>query len=735
VTRDVVRLTMKKLVGYLIILYFAAASTAWADSVAVLYRQATPQAAYAARKLSAALAEQGFTVGSQRTGKGRELILSVRSDHLKPEEFSIDPRGGRVSIMGGDNRGMIYGALALAEMLRNGTRLEDVKSMHERPSLQFRAIKYNLPWSTYRPSSALSQHYQTARDLKYWEAFLDMMVENRFNAITLWNLDPFTYMVRTRHFPEASPWSQTELEQWQHLYREIFRMAKERGLDTYIVFWSIFVSQPFAQAHGVAQENYYPHYYGSGDTSGIVKQYLRESVQQTLEEYPDLDGIGVSHGEGMGGMTPSERQRWVDDVLIAGMLDAKRPVKLIHRVPFSSGTSSAPGASKNVEELTRTAIENLGNRFAGPIWVEVKFNWSHGHSTAKLIKVHGGALGDTYFVPQPSNYRIAWMVRNEDFFALRWGVPDFIRQHIARNGTQDYVGGYFIGSETYIPALDYFTAVKAPVEWKWAFQRQWLFYELWGRLLYNPRTPDAVFQAQFIRRYGSKATNLLKAYSLASSTPLRLASLYDSTWDFTLYSEGFLALQGEHTRYISVDQLIHQPTLDPAYVSVSDYVTTLSKGGSFGAGRITPTILSDMVERDNNEALRLVDDIDTTGNASLMYEVADVKTWANLGLHLAEKLRGAVALQTYRHEGGEKNKRDAVNHLERALGYWDEVVKITRPIYRDMPLTHYNNNSRDANGDNLFHWARIRDEVARDIDIARSATVSTTEPNADSSHQ
>jgi len=548
-----------------------------------------------------------------------------------------------------------------------------------------------------------------------------MMVENRFNTITLWNLHPFTYMVQPKDFPEASPWSNEQFAQWQHLYREIFRMAKERGLDTYIVFWSIFVSKEFAQEHGVAKENFYPHYYVPGDTSDIVRRYLRESVTQVLQEYPDLDGIGISHGEGTAGMTPAQRQEWVDDVLIAGALDAGRPVKLIHRVPFSSGTSSEPGVSKNVEQVTRAAMERLGNRFEGPIWVEMKFNWSHGHSTPKLVKVHGGKLGDTYFVPKPTNYKIVWQVRNEDFFALRWGVPDFIRQHIALNGTPDYVGGYFIGSETYIPALDYFTAVSEPVDWHWAFQRQWLFYKLWGRLLYDPATPDSVFQSDFNRRYGSKAGNLLRAYSLASSTQLRLASLYDSTWDFTLYSEGFLGLQGEETHYIGVDQLINRPTMDPDYVSVGDYVKTMQAGGSFGAGRITPPVLIGMLERDNLEALRLVKNIDVAGNASLMYEVADVKVWANLGLHLAEKLRGAIALQTYRVKGDEQNKHAAIDHLQRALGYWDEVIKITRPIYRDMKLTAYNGNSFDANNDNLFHWALIRAEVAKDVETARSS--------------
>ncbi len=300
-------------------------------------------------------------------------------------------------------------------------------------------------------------------------------------------------------------------------------------------------------------------------------------------------------------------------------------------------------------------------------------------------------------------------------------MPGFIRQHIAENGRQDYVGGYFVGSETYIPALDYFTAVKQPVAWKYAFERQWLFYELWGRLLYDPATPDSVFEAGFTRRYGAVAKPLLAAYALASNTQLRLASLYDSRWDFTLYSEGFLALQGEETHYIGVDALIDQPTLDPAYVSVADYVKVTREGGTFAAERVTPPSLADALERDSRAALELVRDIDTRGNASLMYEVADVKAWSQLGLHLAEKLRGAVALQTYRssHEAGDR--KAAIASLEKALAAWDQLIRITRPIYKDMKLTHYNGNSFDANPKNLFHWALIRKEVAADVEVARKA--------------
>ena len=378
--------------------------------------------------------------------------------------------------------------------------------------------------------------------------------------------------------------------------------------------------------------------------------------------------------------------------------------------------------SKDVEQVTREAMEKLDDSFDGPIWVEMKFNWSHGHSTPKLEKVHGGKLGDTYFEPLPKNYKIVWQVRNEDFFALRWGVPDFIRQHIALNGQQSYVGGYFIGSETYIPALDYFTAVKDPVEWQWAFQRQWLFYKLWGRLMYDSNTPDSVFQSEFNQRFGQQGNNLLNAYALASNTQLQLASLYDSGWDFTLYSEGFLALQGDYTKYISVEQLINHPTMASNYVAVGDYVNAVAAGQSFTAEQITPPKLAAQLIADNQQALQLVNDIKVTGNTTLLYEVADIKIWANLGLHLAEKLKGAVALKQFWSSGDKSKQQLAIKHLQQALAYWDEVIKISRPLYKDMKLTHYNHNFFDANDDNLFHWALIRDQVKADIDIARNSS-------------
>ncbi len=183
-------------------------------------------------------------------------------------------------------------------------------------------------------------------------------------------------------------------------------------------------------------------------------------------------------------MSPQQRQNWFKETIIEGMRLADRKSKLIHRVPLSANLGVGGSTSIDTEQITRKAMEEL-DFLEGPILAEIKFNWSHAHSSPKLIKVHGGKLNDTYFKPAPKNYKIAWMARNEDFFCLRWGVPNFIREHIATN-TQSYVGGYFVGSEGYIPAKDYFTNIEVPVDWQYAFQRQWLFYKLWPSFFAKP---------------------------------------------------------------------------------------------------------------------------------------------------------------------------------------------------------------------------------------------------------
>jgi hypothetical protein len=176
--------------------------------------------------------------------------------------------------------------------------------------------------------------------------------------------------------------------------------------------------------------------------------------------------------------------------------------------------------------------------------------------------------------------------------------------------------------------------------------------------------------------------------------------------------------------YISIDRLIKQPPLDSSYVSIAEYVKRTESRTIFDKKAITPTMLVEMLEKDCNNALKLVSKINTSGDKALLYEVADIKAWSYLGLHLAEKIKGGISLQTYRTLGGESNKQNAIKHLQMALTYWDNIVNITKPLYKNMPLVHLSQQGGKESRGNFyltFHWEGIRPDVAKDIEIAQQA--------------
>jgi hypothetical protein len=536
-----------------------------------------------------------------------------------------------------------------------------------------------------------------------------MMAENRFNALTLWNLHPFTYMIRPKDFPEACPFSDAELAEWQQFWHKLFRMASDRGIKTYIINWNIFVSPAFARAHNVCSycKPEGSDHYGPGETNDLIKRYMKQCIRQTLEEYPELTGIGTSLGEQMNSMTPQERQDWIDEVYIETLRKMSRKVGFIHRAPFSIDP-----------QITRESIEasDLNN-----VLVEIKFNWSHGHSTPNLSIVHGGKVDDTYWNPPPVNYKIAWMIRNEDFFTLRWGDPEFIRRHI-RTNSQPWVGGYFIGSECYIPAKEYAHKEGGFRDWTWGFQKQWLFYRLWGRLLYDPDTSDAVFAADLNRRFGfNQGETLLKGWSAASKMPLALASFFSATWDFTLYSEGFLAptitggLDDKQSPFISVEEMIDHKTLDPKMYSIKEYVDLLMEQRFADETRITPMDLADMLEQNSRDAQNAIDElknVKASNEAALKNDLDDIRAWSYLNVYFADKLRAAVAVEVYRRNHAEQQHNKAVELLTACLDHWDGLITVTQDRYRPVPLMHLDNKP--------FSWSLYRDEVKRDLEILQA---------------
>lgn len=682
----------------------------------------SPLLRFALGKLEAALQPRGDTLkrvansGQNQTPNLSITFSAATADGIGPEGFRQARQGTGRTITGGGERGAMYGVLDVAEQIRLGTPWSKLEERTVKAPFEFRALKFNLPWAAYRTSPVIEQHDATRRDLKFWEAFLDMMAENRFNVLTLWSLHPFHTMVRPKNFPEASSFTDAELAEWRTLWRGIFALAKERGVETYLINWNIFVSPEFARAHNVARWSDGGRHIGSeAENSEIVVRYTREVVAQVLDEYPDLTGLGITLGEQMGGMNPDQRRGWLDRTFFAGMADAKRTAKFIYRAPLSANTGSGGTTSEENDRSTRQQIENLTANISGPVYVEFKHNWSHGHSSPDLFIVHGGKLSDAYWNPTPTRHKVVWTMRNEDIYVLRWGQPDFVRQFAQNQSSRDYVGGAIIGSECYIPALDYITAAGPHKSWRYAFERQWLFYAVWGKLLYDPSAPDSRFEALFDARFGAgTGRDLLPAWKLASQVPLHFASFHRGTWDGSLYTEGFSSWtdrDNQPRKFFDIDSFIKHPVLDTKrYLNIADFVKAR---GAVEAGQFSPLTLAEQLDRHGTTALQRVAAVRARGQPSptLELELTDIEAWCAYGAYFAEKLRGGVALAEARATKDFTKQRQAVAALEKALGHWQRLAALGAR-FNHLPVLH---NSVDP-----FSWANLTPAVERDITTARA---------------
>jgi hypothetical protein len=253
-------------------------------------------------------------------------------------------------------------------------------------------------------------------------------------------------------------------------------------------------------------------------------------------------------------------------------------------------------------------------------------------------------------------------------------------------------------------------------QWKFAYERQWLFYKLWGRLLYNPNTPDELFKNEFIHKYGEKAEPLLKAYSIASKFPLHYASFIDVNNDKSLSSEGILArYKKDQSEFLNINLMIEKGSLDPDYISIKTFVNKTLNNEYIDDNKLTPLELADTLNMLSKKSFEIVSEIDAVEDTALYYEIEDVKIWAKLADYFAEKLRGGVAYDKFQQNNNKLDQQFAIDHLNNALSEWDEVIKLTEPIYKIVPLTHLHYYE-----DNKFHWSKFRKFVERDIDIVKN---------------
>ena len=241
--------------------------------------------------------------------------------------------------------------------------------------------------------------------------------------------------------------------------------------------------------------------------------------------------------------------------------------------------------------------------------------------------------------------------------------------------------------------------------WNYAFERQWQFYKVWGNLLYNDQTSDAYFIEALEDKFDlDDATELQKAWKLASQNANRFASFYRGEWDATLYTEGMTSVGG---KFIQVDEMIGHPVLDSSYVNIKDFVA-----GRFEKDQITPEVLATKMEKDSKKAKKIAANYSSQSpdKQNLLIELNDIDAWAYFGMYVAETIRGGIAIHNYRNGKDKRDQQEAVEHLEKALTYWESYT-LTMETYNVLEMPYQ--------FDQHFSWRKHIEDAENDIRIAK----------------
>lgn len=631
----------------------------------------------------------------EQISEAPEIILEIEDG--KPESFSIQKSGNTITIQGGDFKGLMYGALEVAEKLTLAKSAEAIRDETQQPFLPIRALKFNIPLAgTVYLSEEDLQHNQWFWDLDYWQSFLDTAARNRYNSISFWSAHPYDRMVRIAKYPEATSLPAEELDRNIRFFQKLFRMARERGIDPYLITWNIHNSPAFAKAHNIPDAEI---------DNDLVRDYQRECIKALLETYPDLIGLGTTQGERMDLIPENQRAAWISDVYFRAIRESgRREVPFVLR--YWGGTPAA----------TQQAAAAYDR---GPMYLDIKYNGEHMYSSTRYH------VDEPAWLNQPHSYKLLWHLRNDDITILRWGNPRWVRELIRNMHETDTVG-FTEGSEIDVPGIDRIHTLEARqhLTWKYKFEKMWFRFALWGRLGYNPDLPEEVWKGHFERRFGRAGDAMYRATVAAGEIAPTITAYHWNYMNGDWYPEGSIGSWNtayeqprinyrRNEMFHHIDTYIFNTTIDSTIEDILSHVARRLANGAAPKGALSPLEIANQLETAGRTALGTAAIPDPGGAWSKEFTCAqpDNEAYGHLGLYYAEKLRGAVALATYLFSGDSWQQAQAVAHLKNALDEWRALVAVTKSHYIPHEVWLFG----------TFHWDMYTPMVEQDIAMAEAA--------------
>ena len=287
------------------------------------------------------------------------------------------------------------------------------------------------------------------------------------------------------------------------------------------------------------------------------------------------------------------------------------------------------------------------------------------------------------FLEKPRAYDFYWEVWGlGSHRLLLWGDPDF-----ARRAVPTFTLSGSIGFEIDSPLAQkgfgnrpgkwgVFTPGESRrVFWKHEFERYWLFYLLWGRLGYDPKTPPSAWMAELERRFGPAAPDVLEAYRASSGVLSEIVAAHLADPNMYIWPEINPGGLIEAYREVRPSDWRYIATVSEAVRNRIAGVVSAKQTPLDTAARLHD--LADRAERAVERARAKIDQ----ANAEWQSSEPDFLVLALLARYHARKQMAADQL-TYFYETGDPSGLYAAKREARAaLVVWEKLVKLTDGVY------------------------------------------------------
>ena len=613
-------------------------------------------------------------------------------------------------VSGADDRGLMYALLDVADRIgwaKDTNRpLSEVRDADEAPAVAERAM------SKYTMHRRCFESY--FHDEAYWTRYLDMLARNRFNTLALlfgyenggYFAPPYPYFFNVEGFDDVSVVGITAAEQKRNLesLNKLIRMTHDRGLNFTLGIWDHIyrggVQGPTSDAKKRTKGLVW------GVTAKNLVPYTKAALTQLLKKVHNLDAIQFRmHGES--GLSRKEMAEFWPDIY---------KIMLRHGpgIRFDARAKNFPH-----DLIDKAVAAGVPIRMCTKYWMEqmgLPFHPTHVNPRNQKDRRHGYADMLRY----PRQYKMHWRMWNGGTTrVLLWGDPQYVRRFAG--STHLYDGDGFEVNEPMATKMQDHPHDKAPFDlltkkyryYDWEFERYWHFFQVFGRVGYNPKTPPEVWSRQFERRFGKAAGPLVQRALHRASGILPRVVACSYPYNHFPTTRGWAEMQ----RQEDIDRYSRSlPSDTQQFLAMADAAKNRVTGGE--SAKIHPERSSRWFARAAKDVLDLAAQAEKNiaGHKSKEFTstIADLRILAGLAQYHSHRLLSGVSWATFKQTNDAAALDDAIAHETNAAKAWKSSVTAAGDIY-------YNDLMMGRRGSGLAgHWkvelARIEKGLAAMIE-------------------